>query len=246
VSDRPSVIEALSAVMEDVQAVKKGDRNTQQGYAFRGVDAVVNAVGPALRRHGVVVVPVGSSYEADEYVTQKGTRMRGVTMTVRFRFYGPAGDHIDAEVCGESSDSGDKAVPKAHSVAYRTLLLEALCIPTDEPDPDAESHERAASEPDLPDTLKAGDDPSLKPENPVPEQNRLITDAQLRLLWKTWRETGLEDERLRDLILEVTGETSTKGIRRAQVDEVMAGIARLAVDAPVKFEAPDTVQEKLA
>jgi len=38
-------------------------------------------------------------------------------------------------------------VSKAHSVAYRTLLLQALCIPTDEPDPDAASHERAAPAP---------------------------------------------------------------------------------------------------
>ena len=37
---------ALSAVMDDVQAVKKGDRNTQQNYNFRGIDAVINAVGP--------------------------------------------------------------------------------------------------------------------------------------------------------------------------------------------------------
>jgi len=28
------------------------------GFPVRGVDRVVNAVGPALRRHGVLVVPV--------------------------------------------------------------------------------------------------------------------------------------------------------------------------------------------
>lgn len=138
-----TVIEALSAVMEDVQAVKKGDRNTQQNFNFRGIDAVVNAVGPALRKHGVVVVPTGTSWESERYQTKSGAQMRGVTLTVSFRFYGPAGDFIDAQASGESSDSGDKAMPKAHSVAYRTLLLQALCIPTDEPDPDAQSHERA-------------------------------------------------------------------------------------------------------
>lgn len=30
-ADKPTVVEALSAVMADVQAVRKGDRNTQQG-----------------------------------------------------------------------------------------------------------------------------------------------------------------------------------------------------------------------
>jgi hypothetical protein len=137
-----TVVQALSAVMEDVQAVKKGDRNTQQNYSFRGVDSVVNAVGPALRKHGVIVVPVGAVCESEHYTTAKGTPMKGVTLTVSFRFYGPAGDFIDACVAGEASDTGDKATPKAHSVAYRTLLLQALCIPTDEADPDSESYVR--------------------------------------------------------------------------------------------------------
>jgi hypothetical protein len=142
---KPTVIEAVALVMAEVQGVGKSDRNTQQNYSFRGIDAVVNAVGPALRKYNVVVVPISATCESESYTTAKGTPMRGVTLTVGFRFYGPAGDHIDAQVCGEASDSGDKAVPKAHSVAYRTLLLQALCIPTDEPDPDSESHERAAA-----------------------------------------------------------------------------------------------------
>jgi hypothetical protein len=139
-----TVVQALSDVMDDVQSVSKTQRNQTQNYNFRGIDAVVNAVGPALRKHGVIVVPVNAEWSDERYATSKGSQMRGVTITVTFRFYGPAGDFIDAQACGESADSGDKAVPKAHSVAFRTLLLQALCIPTDEPDPDALSHERGA------------------------------------------------------------------------------------------------------
>jgi hypothetical protein len=253
VTAKPSVIQALSAVMEDVQAVGKGDRNTQQGYMFRGVDAVVNAVGPALRQHGVVVVPVGSRYEAEEYVTQKGTRMRGVTMTVRFRFYGPAGDHIDAQVCGESSDSGDKAVPKAHSVAYRTLLLEALCIPTDEPDPDAESHERSA---DLPDAVKP--EGTVKPENPAPKASKAQKD-KLNVLVGKLREGGyLETKHLyAKLGVPVVDGTDEAGVlhwgplreqlTKAQASVLIDGLSKLeeTVSKP-RFEAPETVQETLA
>ena len=46
----------------------------------------------------------------------------------------------------EVVDSGDKATAKAMSVAFRTALLQALCLPTDEPDPDASSYERSSSE----------------------------------------------------------------------------------------------------
>ena len=40
-------------------------------------------------------------------------------------------------VIGEAGDSGDKATPKAMSVALRTALLQTLMLPTDEPDPDS-------------------------------------------------------------------------------------------------------------
>jgi hypothetical protein len=141
---KPTVIEALLAVMEDVQAVGKGDRNNQQGYNFRGIDAVINAVGPAFRKHGVIAVPAKSEARYRDVQTSTGKPSRECTVTVMYRFYGPAGDFIEVEVPGESMDFGDKGAPKAMSVAYRIALLQALCIPTDEPEPDAQSYERSA------------------------------------------------------------------------------------------------------
>lgn len=139
-----TVVEAWSAVMEDVQAIKKGDRNKQQGFNFRGIDAVMNAVGPVLRKHGVTVVPTAEDIRTSSYETKGGTTMYSAVVKVRFTVHGPDGDTIEGATYGEASDAGDKAVSKAHSVAYRTFLLQALTIPTDEPDPDSESHERAA------------------------------------------------------------------------------------------------------
>lgn len=142
---KPTIHEALSAVMAEVQAVGKGDRNTAQGYQFRGIDAVVNAVGPVLRKHGVIAVPHQTEARYRDVQTSNGKASRECTVNVTYRFYGPAGDFIDANVPGESMDFGDKGAPKAMSVAYRIALLQALCIPTDEPDPDAQSFDRGSS-----------------------------------------------------------------------------------------------------
>jgi hypothetical protein len=139
----PTIHEALAAVMAEVQSIGKDSTNVQQNYRFRGVDAVVNAVGPAFRNNRVICLPISAEHSSEHYTTKGGANMRGVTVIAGFRFYGPAGDYIDAQVSGEASDAGDKATPKAHSVAYRTMLLQALCIPTGDPDPDSESHERA-------------------------------------------------------------------------------------------------------
>lgn len=146
-AEKPTIHEALAAVMGAVQAVGKTGRNKQQNYNFRGVDAVVNAVGPALREHGVVVVPSAESVDYETYETKGGTTMKSCVVKVRYVFYGPAGDSVEAVVYGESSDAGDKSTPKAHSVAFRTALLQALCIPTDEPDPDEQAHERTTHRP---------------------------------------------------------------------------------------------------
>jgi hypothetical protein len=52
-------------------------------------------------------------------------------------------------------DFGDKGTPKAMSVAYRTLLIQGLCIPTGEADPDSTSYERAEELPPTPASLRA-------------------------------------------------------------------------------------------
>lgn len=141
-SAKPPVHEALSAVMEDVRSVAKSDRNSSQNFNFRGIDAVVNAVGPALRAHGVVVLPTVLHHAYDTVTSARGTPMGHVIVQVSYEFIGPAGDSLVCSVVGEAMDIGDKATPKAMSVAFRTALLQALALPTDEPDPDSESHER--------------------------------------------------------------------------------------------------------
>lgn len=133
----PTVHEAWSAVMGAVQGVSKAQRNVAQNFSFRGIDDVMNAVGPALREHGVAVLPRHTTVESEERIaTKTGTAMHSVIIRIGWRIYGPGGDWIEGESLGESADAGDKAVSKAHSVAYRTFLLQALCIPTDQPDPD--------------------------------------------------------------------------------------------------------------
>ncbi|WP_372663680.1 ERF family protein [Amycolatopsis kentuckyensis] len=150
-TDTKSVYEALNDVMADVRAVGKGDYNKQQGFSFRGIDAVVNAVGPVLRRHRVIVAPLHTEARYRDVLSAKQTPMRECTVLVTYRIYGPAGDHIDTQVAGEAMDIGDKGTPKAMSVAYRTALLQALCLPTNEPDPDHDTYERGDQ--GKPDTL---------------------------------------------------------------------------------------------
>jgi hypothetical protein len=127
-----TVHEAFAAVMADVKAIEKADRNTApgQGFLFRGIDAVMQAVGPALRTHKVFIIPTASDMASETYETSKGKAMRNVTVTMKYTVYGPDGDWFEGAAFGEAADVGDKAVTKAQSVAYRTFLLQALTVPT--------------------------------------------------------------------------------------------------------------------
>ena len=128
--------------MDAVQAVRKDSKNQAQRFNFRGIDAVMNAVGPALRKNGVVILPEEVDVHRTNGTTANGKQTAEVVVKVTYRVYGPNGDSIHGKVAAEAMDFGDKAIAKAMSVAYRTFLLQALTIPTDEPDPDSESYER--------------------------------------------------------------------------------------------------------
>lgn len=146
--DVSSVAVAFAAVMAEVQSVGKDGTNTTQNYSFRGIDGVMNAVGPALRKHGVIITPrlLASNYR-DVEVGRNRTLMREVTVEVEYTIRGPLGDVIVGSAPGEAMDSGDKGTAKAMSVAYRTFLLQALTIPTHQPDPDEQSYERSEAAP---------------------------------------------------------------------------------------------------
>ncbi|NBR24361.1 MAG: hypothetical protein EBU08_11450 [Micrococcales bacterium] len=141
------IAQALSEVMKAVGAIAKKDKNTAQGFNFRGIDSVVNAVSPALQKFGVVVVPSVEEYDYQTVeIGRNRTAMGHVRVKVTYTFIGVNGDAIKATVVGEAMDSGDKATAKAMSVAFRTALLQSLSLPTDEVDPDAHSYERSSAE----------------------------------------------------------------------------------------------------
>lgn len=138
----PAIFAALTAVMDDLTHVAKRDVNTHQNFRFRGIDAVVNAVGPVLRKHRVIVTPDVKSVTYMPVTTTNNKAASACRVVVRYTFHTTDGSSLSVKVAGEAWDHGDKATPKAMSVAFRTALLQALALPTDEPDPDSHTYEQ--------------------------------------------------------------------------------------------------------
>lgn len=119
--------------------IGKGRRNDQQGYAFRGVDDIYNAVARLLSTHGLCILPRCTERVVVERTNAKGTALFYVTVRAEFDFVAAAdGSRHTVITYGEAMDSGDKATNKAMSAAYKYALLQTFAIPT-EGDNDADA-----------------------------------------------------------------------------------------------------------
>lgn len=130
-----TLVERLVAAKKDIGAVGKGDFNQSQKFNFRGIDAVLTAAAPALVKNGIVVYPTVIKTERGTATARSGGAINTWLVTVDYTFTDGV-DKLTTRVVGESFDSGDKGATKAMSVAYRIALIQALSLPTDEPDPD--------------------------------------------------------------------------------------------------------------
>ena len=141
-TEKMNVDEAITAVMRDVTHLGKNQKNTHQGFNFRGIDDVMNMVGPSMRKHGLKAYPrLLPEFTREGTKQTKNSTAKTVDIVVEVVWRGPDGSEIVSRVAAESFDSGDKATAKAMSVALRTAYLQTLCLPTDEPDPDSFSYE---------------------------------------------------------------------------------------------------------
>jgi hypothetical protein len=132
----------MAAVLKEVGVIEKGRRNVQQGYQFRGIDDVYEAVHPLFAKHGIFTVPRVLNEETNERTTQSGTVLRFVKLTMAYDFFAPDGSRVTAEMIGEAMDAGDKASNKAMSAAQKYALIQTFCIPTGStPDADFQTHE---------------------------------------------------------------------------------------------------------
>ena len=144
-----AVYKAIAAVQGELAKVgiAKANRNSQQGYNFRGIDDVYAALSPLLAKHGLCVIPRVIERNMLEKTTQKGNPLFYVTVHAEFDFVSSEdGSKHTASTFGEAMDSGDKATNKAMSAAYKYAAFMTFAIPTEgDNDADATTHEVAAS-----------------------------------------------------------------------------------------------------
>ena len=127
------VYAAINAVQKVLAAegITKSRKNAQQGYSFRGVDDIFNAVSSLVAECQLAILPRYTERAQEERLTKNGAALFYTTVKGEFDFISTEdGSKHTVVTYGEAMDSADKSTNKAMSAALKYAILQAFQIPT--------------------------------------------------------------------------------------------------------------------
>ena len=84
--ENPQIFKSLCAITKEIGAIKKDNKNQQQGFMFRGIDQVMNELHPLLAEYGVVIMPEVIESHREERQTKSGGNLLYTIHKVRYHF----------------------------------------------------------------------------------------------------------------------------------------------------------------
>lgn len=206
---QPMIYRALAGVIADVGAVAKDKVNRQQGFRFRSIDDVYNALHPALAKNKVVIVPQILERTCEVVgKTKNGTDMIKVVCKIKFNFYAEDGSTVESVIVGEGLDTGDKATNKAMAIAYKYACFQVFCIPTEEMvDPDSESPEHEVGKAPVEKKASAARTGKQTEKQPDGQKETLQETGKVE-----GKEASLDDPATKEMIRAVRAEQKRTGV----------------------------------
>jgi hypothetical protein len=139
------VYKAIAAITGELAKVgiSKDKINQQQGFKYRGIDQVYDALSPLLSQHNLCILPRIVGKDVVERMNSKGTALFYTTVEAQFDLVSAVDGSTHTVISyGGAMDSGDKSIGKAMSYAYKAMAFMLFAIPVEgDNDPDATSHE---------------------------------------------------------------------------------------------------------
>lgn len=199
--ENPKIYAAIAGVIADCGIVGKDKVNKQQGFKYRSVDDVFNALHPALAKNKVVIIPTVVDRQCEEVgKTKNGTAILKVICKVKYDICAEDGSRVTSIIYGEGMDTGDKATNKAMAIAYKYLCFQVFCIPTEEmSDPDGESLEEKIGTPKK-QSEKKQEKPKEQPTTTEPVNDEAedvkISQPMLATIQNEQKRTGVTDKQI--------------------------------------------------
>src|SRR5262249_1712358 len=92
------IYKMISEIFARVGTIRKERKNQKQGYPFRGIEDMYNAIHPVLAKYGVFCCPEIADYQSQDRITynDKGEQKTQIRVVVQFKytFYGPDGSSV--------------------------------------------------------------------------------------------------------------------------------------------------------
>lgn len=200
-----NIYTAINNIMSEIGAISKDKKNATQGFMYRGIDDVMNALQPLLAKHKVFIVPEVLEQIREERTSNKGAALIYSICKMKYTFYADDGTSVSAIVIGEGMDSGDKATNKAMAIAMKYACFQVFCIPTEEmKDPDADSHEVESK-----------------------DKQQELSEVQVKKLFDLAKKKGYDTKKVKEILLKKFKVTEAKKLTKEQYDKAYAGFESL-------------------
>lgn len=231
------IYQAIVNVMGELGAIGKEKKNQQQGFMYRGVDDVMNALQPLLKKHGVFIVPEVLEHTREERSTKSGGTLIYSIMKIRHHFFAEDGSEVVSTTVGEGMDSADKSSNKAMAIAFKYACFQVFCIPTEEmADPDGETPPNSnKKQPDV-ETPPSGN------SNPIKITKKALCDKYGLPAFE--KEIAIYERRLGNVPFEkwdedtfevVENDMRARKKKREEAERVKTGLAKID-DADIPFK----------
>jgi len=143
---KTSLAAKMVAIMGEIERIPERGRNQHSSYNFATAEDVSDHIRALMAKHKVAFFPSMVDCDPYETETKNGKSMHGVRIKWEMTFVcADSGDEKTIGWYSEGLDTGDKAMGKAATVGCKFALLKAFVVWRGEPDPDAETPERGAS-----------------------------------------------------------------------------------------------------
>ena len=245
------IYERIAKIMADVPAIGKEGQNKAQGFKFRSIDQVYDALHGLLAKHKVFFTPHVESQDRQilDRINRDTGKVIGKTvltcLSVRYELYcaDDASSIIVGPIPGEAMDAGDKASAKAMSLALKYMLLQVFCIPIQA---EVDFTNAVGAEPENGNSKAAE---FLNKQKPAPSKNVFETaldELAVRDL-KGWTLRPEDYQSIRDTVKQLSGAKTQKDaaafVRESVVLKTIDGDGGevLGVQAALKEAATSTV-----
>lgn len=138
------IYQSIALVMDAIKPIAKSSefKGKTNSFKYRGIEAVMNELNPAMAAVGMFMVPEVLDLQREQKTSSTGGVINYSIAKIKYHFYASDGSQVEAVVVGEGMDSGDKSMNKAMSAAFKYACFQVFCIPTEDMhDSEEDEHE---------------------------------------------------------------------------------------------------------